>query len=105
MLRADLETARKIWLDEADDPEERKRRENSAFLAFRNSGGLVADFHALRHTYTTNIGRSGASMKTHQELARHSEPSLTMRYTHPHVHDKTAALAGLPTLSDQRPDR
>ena len=50
----------------------------------------------------TNIGRSGASMKTHQELARHSEPSLTMRYTHPHVEDRIAAVAGLPKLSAPR---
>lgn len=44
-------------------------------------------------------------MKTHQELARHSEPVLTMRYTHPQIHDKTAALGALPTLEKTSPQR
>ena len=69
----------------------------TAEVAFCDARGLYADFHALRHTYITNIGRSGATMKTHQELARHSEPSLTMRYTHTQLEDKVRALESLPS--------
>jgi site-specific recombinase XerD len=68
----------------------------TAEVAFCDARGLYADFHALRHTYITNIGRSGATMKTHQELARHCEPSLTMRYTHARIDDKVKALDALP---------
>ena len=81
----------------------------TAEVAFCDARGLYADFHSLRHTYITNIGRSGASMKTHQELARHSpsaklravslsngEPGLTMRCTHTQLEDKVRALETLP---------
>jgi integrase len=75
MIRADLEAAE---------------------LKYKDASGRYADFHALRHTYITNIGRLPVGMKTHQELARHSEPSLTMRYTHPDLADKVRALEALP---------
>jgi len=71
----------------------------TAEVAFCDARGLYADFHSLRHTYITNVGRSGASMKTHQELARHSEPGLTMRYTHTQLEDKVRALEGLAPIS------
>ncbi|MCK4600816.1 MAG: tyrosine-type recombinase/integrase, partial [Phycisphaerae bacterium] len=103
MLRGDLEAARTAWLAEIKSPELRRQQKQTSFLAYCDAAGLVADFHALRHTYITNIGRGGASMKTHQELARHSEPGLTMRYTHPHISDKTAALNALPSLTGMEP--
>lgn len=103
MLAKDLQAAREAWLEEASTPEEREQQERGSFLTYRDAAGLVADFHALRHTYITNVGRSGASMKTHQELARHSEPGLTMRYTHPRIHDKMAALESLPSLASEEP--
>ena len=40
--------------------------------------GRKLDFHALRHTFITNIANSGASVKTQQELARHADPSMTI---------------------------
>lgn len=40
------------------------------------------DFHCLRHTAITNWVRSAKNFKVAQELARHSDPKLTMRYTH-----------------------
>ncbi len=73
----------------------------TAELAFCDARGLYADFHSLRHTYITNIGRSGASMKTRQELARHSEPGLTMRCTHTQLEDKVRALEGLPATESR----
>ena len=39
-------------------------------------------FHALRHTFITNLARSGVHPKTAQSLARHSTITLTMdRYS------------------------
>ena len=43
-------------------------------------------------------------MKTHQELARHCEPSLTMRYTHTQLDDKVRALDALPPASPDEQD-
>ena len=77
-----------------------------AGIPFRDSAGRVVDFHALRHTYITNVVRSGASVKVCQELARHSDPKLTLGiYTHLHVSDKTKGLDGLPSVRTEKPAR
>ena len=42
-----------------------------------------ADFHSLRHFFTTSIVMAGASVKQAQLLARHSSPTLTIgTYSH-----------------------
>jgi len=61
---------------------------------------LVADFHALRHTFITNLANSGTYPKIAQLLARHSTITLTMdRYTHSLWEDLGEALCRLPDLS------
>ena len=60
-------------------------------------GKRVADFHATRHTYISGIVAGGASVKTAQELARHSTPTLTIgRYAHTRLLDLRGTLDGLP---------
>jgi integrase len=55
-----------------------------------------ADFHSLRHSFTTLLARS-APVKVAQELARHSTPMLTIgRYSHTDMAEKAAAVARLP---------
>jgi site-specific recombinase XerD len=98
MIRVDLETARQQWLAEAPEGAERAEREASDFLAYVDHAGRYGDFHALRHSYITAIGRTGAAPKVHQELARHSSYALTGRYTHAHLHDLAGAVAELPPL-------
>ena len=59
--------------------------------------GLYADFHALRHTFITNMMKSGVNPKPPQSLARHSTIDLTMNvYTSLTVTDQAAALNTLP---------
>ncbi len=61
--------------------------------------GRRLDFHALRHTFITNIANSGAPVKVIQELARHSTPTLTIgRYAHADDQQRNTAIASLPTL-------
>ncbi len=62
-------------------------------------GPEFADFHSLRHTYLTLLGRSGVDLKTAQELAGHSTPTLTARYSHRRLSDLTQAVAKLPNLT------
>ena len=58
-----------------------------------------ADFHALRHTYLSRLGRSGASPKAMQRLARHTTVELTLgKYTHVNLYDLKSAVEGLPPL-------
>lgn len=99
MIRKDLAVARAAWLDQANDPAERKRREKSSFLAHLDDQGRVVDFHALRMTFITNLTRAGVAPKTAQMLARHSDINLTMNtYTMLGVLDQAAAVESLPAL-------
>ncbi len=74
----------------------------AAGIPYQDAQGLFADFHALRHTYITNLARNGVPLATAQKLARHSTPVLTaLRYTHIDLHDQKQAVDRLPSL--QRP--
>jgi integrase len=97
MVRRDLASARKTWIEEAKTDEERQHRERSDFLAHRNHAGLYADFHSLRHYFITSLERSGVSPKMAQTLARHSDIRLTLGvYTHVTLHDQAAVIKALP---------
>ncbi len=61
-------------------------------------GPEYADFHALRHTYLTMLGRNGVDLRTAQELAGHSTPLLTARYSHCRLYDLAGAVDKLPNL-------
>ncbi len=100
MLQQDLAAARRKWIDDAPTAEEREQRERSDFLAYQDADGRVVDFHATRHTFISGIVATGASVKTCQELARHSTPTLTIgRYAHARLHDLQGALDAMPDLA------
>ena len=80
MIRIDLEVAGIAYAVEGPD------------------GPEFADFHSLRHSYLTLGGRSGIDLRTLQELAGHSKPELTARYSHRRLHDLTGAVAKMPNL-------
>ena len=61
----------------------------------------VIDFHALRHTFISNLARGGVHPKVAMDVARHSTIELTMRaYTHTLLPDRAAALDALPDVDD-----
>jgi integrase len=106
MIRADLRRAKARWLMATRDRKERRGRRDSEFLAEADGAGRVVDFHALRATYITLLVKSGASVKVVQELARHSDPKLTLNiYSKLGIHDYAGALRGLPSLNSGGPDR
>ncbi len=73
---------------------------DAADIAFRDEANEVIDFHALRHTFITNLARSGVHPKTAQSLARHSTITLTMdKYSHTLIGEQADALKGLPDLT------
>ncbi len=64
-------------------------------------GPLFADFHALRHSFIALLDRSGATLKEAMQLARHSDPKLTMAvYGRAQLHDLGEAVRRLPALLD-----
>ena len=98
-IRHDLDHARERWLIESSSDDERRQRERSDFLRYLDSDNKQADFHSLRHSYLSRLGRSGASAKVMQKLARHSTVELTLgRYTHSGLFDLSSAVNALPPL-------
>jgi site-specific recombinase XerD len=105
LLKADLDAARKAWIGETRSDAEREQREKSLFLQYADGSGAVADFHSLRHLYVSRLVAGGASVKTCQELARHSNPLLTIgRYSHVRLADLTGALESLPCPAPATPE-
>ena len=100
MMRHDLAAARQAWLKEAEnDPVEREAREQSDFLCYFSHDGEQADFHALRHSFLSRLGRSGASPKELQRMARHASVEITLtRYVHASMFDLASAVNRLPSL-------
>ncbi len=69
----------------------------AAEVPYRDAAGRVADFHALRTTFCTNLARGGVSLQLAQRLMRHSDPRLTSNvYTVLSKDDERAAVAALP---------
>src|SRR3989442_12720907 len=69
------------------------------YVAEGPDGPLYADFHALRHSYIALLDKSGATLKEAMQLARHSDPKLTMAvYGRAQLHDLGEAVGRLPRL-------
>jgi len=61
--------------------------------------GSIVDTHSLRYAYVSALANSGATLKTLQTLARHSDPKLTMNI---YAHVQAYALHG--AVEDALPD-
>jgi hypothetical protein len=96
MIRGDLAAARETWLQSCQDERQRDEMAQGDFLAYRDQEGRYIDFHALRHSFITMVGKMGVSPKEHQDLARHSSYALTSRYSHSRFYDLAAAVQSLP---------
>jgi hypothetical protein len=66
----------------------------------------IAVFHSSRGTYINGVIRTGASIKTLQELARHADPSVTLKhYAKASLFDVAGAVEPLPDLTPKKPDQ
>jgi len=53
----------------------------------------ISYFHALRHTFATNLVAHGIDIKTLSELLGHSSVQITLnRYVHPSMDSKRSQL-------------
>ncbi len=81
MLRLDLEAA------------------GVAYVAEGVNGAEYRDFHARRHSFVALLDRAGCTLKEAMQLARHSDPKLTMkRYGKAQLHDLAGKVEQLPNL-------
>ena len=72
----------------------------AALVDYENTQGRVADFHALRHTFISNLARAGVHPRNAQALARHSTIDLTMNvYTHVNINDLADDIEALPAVT------
>jgi len=75
----------------------RQRDLKIAETPYIDDPGRYAAFHARRHTFITNMIKSGINPKTAQSLARHSTIDLTLNvYTKLTIADQAAATSALP---------
>lgn len=79
MLRADLRTADIAW------------------KTIGVHGPVVVDFHGLRHTAFTHAART-APLHVVQQLAGHSSPTVTGKYTHADFDDLRNAVNAMPSV-------
>jgi integrase len=81
----DIKTLRKDW--------------TAAGVKFIDDRGRRLDYHALRHTFSTNLSRAGASRSTKKKLMRHAGRDITDGYTHAELAEMSDALEkiALPT--------
>src|SRR5262249_44470046 len=70
----------------------------AAGIAYRDAGGLVFDFHALRCQCATLADAAGITPRVVQKMMRHSTLELTGRYTRPRAVDLAGAASSLPSL-------
>jgi site-specific recombinase XerD len=73
----------------------------AANIPYKDVEDRVVDFHALRHTYATNLARAGVHPKVAMDLLGHSDINLTMAYySHTEIKERGASLENLPTLDE-----
>ncbi|MHC4638502.1 MAG: tyrosine-type recombinase/integrase [Planctomycetota bacterium] len=71
-----------------------------ADIVYTDASGRDCDFHALRHTFITNLALAGVHPAVAQKLARHSSIELTMKYyTHVLHTSEVSAIDALQNLS------
>jgi integrase len=69
---------------------------NVPYVVETIDGPRYADFHALRHSYLSALAAAGVGVKELQELARHSDPRVTLGiYTHARPEALAASVARL----------
>jgi site-specific recombinase XerD len=71
----------------------------AAGIPKRDDRGRTLDVHALRHTFATQLARSGAPQRTTQKAMRHGTMDMANVYTDPALLDVHGALDKLPALS------
>jgi len=76
-----------------------------AKIKYTDDAGRDVDFHALRHTFITNLALAGVHPAVAQKLARHSSIELTMKYyTHVLHKSECDAIDALRRLTHTYPN-
>jgi len=72
----------------------------AAKIAYRDESGRDIDFHSLRHTFCSNLALAGVHPTVAQQLARHADIKITMKYyTHVLHESKVKAIDSVSVLT------
>lgn len=77
----------------------------AAGIQYKDANGRRRDFHSLRHTFGTLLGKADVTLVYVQKCMRHSDPKLTVRYTDVGLDDKAKSIARLPEIKDRPQSR
>ena len=69
-----------------------------AGVPYQTKDGKYRDFHALRHSFISNLWDAEATPPQAQRLARHSDIRLTMKYSHVDSEAEDAVIRRMPGL-------
>jgi len=72
-----------------------KRDLERAGVDLKDQQGRRLDYHALRHTFQTNLDRTGCSRATKKRLMRHAHEDVTDGYAHAELAEMFTALTRL----------
>ncbi|WP_339909940.1 tyrosine-type recombinase/integrase [Symmachiella dynata] len=64
--------------------------------------GKFRDLHAVRHSFISNLWRTGANAELVRRLARHADLRMTVKYSHSSLDEQAAAIEKLPNVSSQQ---
>jgi integrase len=70
---------------------------NKAGVVLVDARGRRVDYHSLRHTFCTNLDRTGCSFTTKRALMRHSDTGVTEGYSHARLNELYTAIERLPS--------
>jgi integrase len=77
-----------------------KRDLAAAGIEYRDAAGRSVDFHSLRHTFCSNLALADVHPTVAQQLARHADIKITMKYyTHVLHESKVKAIDAVSVLT------
>ena len=96
LLKALQEENKKEYVFGGDKPVEPRTMQNHFKRILKKAGLSDKNFHALRHTFSTNCIEGGTDVKSLSELLGHSDVQITLnRYVHPSMDTKRRHLDAL----------
>jgi integrase len=70
-----------------------------------NARGVEVGFHSLRHSFVSLCANAGVPLAAVQSIVGHSNPAMTRHYTHMGLEAAQGAIAALPSVSGDAPDK
>jgi integrase len=75
-----------------------------AGLRYKDLNGAVNDWHAMRHSFCTNLSATVKDMREKQSLMRHADIKTTSLYDHTDLEKQKAVLRGVDFIAVHKPE-